>query len=201
MMWDFLICLPEFCLFLTDSTHEANFCQWVLHYERHAISNKIFVSIRKQNSHWISRITGNINRAGVLALNLRPLITNNSEQSSPKEHSSLVEEESSISKKAAITRTEQELVDINNNVPKILEEWIFPLDTPSILKGVASPNATATLGPKPKHITGFILCPWILHTIFPPEAFYNQSIWRDTTPNWPKPPPELGPRGSRRLAD
>ncbi|KAL0110712.1 hypothetical protein PUN28_013976 [Cardiocondyla obscurior] len=90
--------------------------------------------------------------------------------------------------------------DKNNNLPTIQEEIIFPPGTTGILKGVTT---QPTPSPKPKHITGFVLRPWVLHEIDlepprltrPPKIFlkgpYDHRVWRDTLPNWPKPPPNL----------
>ncbi|KAL0116373.1 hypothetical protein PUN28_009767 [Cardiocondyla obscurior] len=90
--------------------------------------------------------------------------------------------------------------DENNNLPRIREEVIFPPGTPGILKGVTTRPAPS---PRPKHVTGFVLRPWILHEIElePPRLTrlpkiflrgpHDQRIWRDTSSSWPKPPPKL----------
>ncbi|KAL0110754.1 hypothetical protein PUN28_014007 [Cardiocondyla obscurior] len=90
-----------------------------------------------------------------------------------------------------------------NNTPKIIAETVFPPGTPGILKNITSPHSTGQPEAKTKHITSFVLRPWILHRIKlkpprltrPPRFFlqrpYDQRIWRDTTPNWSKPLPAL----------
>ncbi|KAL0125014.1 hypothetical protein PUN28_004269 [Cardiocondyla obscurior] len=90
--------------------------------------------------------------------------------------------------------------DENNNLPTIQKEVIFPPETTGILRGVTT---QPTPSPKPKHITGFVLRPWVLHKIDlepprltrPSKIFLkrpqDQRIWRDTSPSWPKPPPDL----------
>ncbi|KAL0099839.1 hypothetical protein PUN28_019923 [Cardiocondyla obscurior] len=57
---------------------------------------------------------------------------------------------------------ESEKPDENNNLPTIQKEIIFPPGTTGILKRVTTQPAPPS---KPKHITGFVLRPWILHKI------------------------------------